>query len=363
MKIVVVKVGSSVIAPQGKLDSRLIRSLVKDILGVEEKGYRVVLVSSGAIACGLSLLGHKKRPQDIHTLMAISSCGQIALMDAFNSSFKKYKRRCAQVLLTWDDFDVRVRFMNIRKTISKLLAMDIIPVINENDVVSYEEIRWGDNDYLSALVADAVGAQQLIMLSDVEGLLDKDRLVEVVWQIDEAVESLIKKQTKTHTAGGMATKLEAATKANLSGIKAVIAHGRARAVVGRIIAGEKVGTVFMPSKDVEKSRKRWIHSKPIKGCVTIDDGAVEALLSRGKSLLAVGIIETTGSFKKGDAVTVVDARGAVLGCGLVNYSSDQLQAQTKKFEKAVIHRDNFVKVAKGWSYHPHRRFSAKGNKS
>ncbi len=355
MKKIVVKIGSSVIAPRGELDSELVSRLVKDILLVEKKGYKVILVSSGAIACGLNRLKLKKRPKDTHTLMAISSLGQIILMDVFNAKFKKYKRMCAQVLLTWDDFDIRERFMNVRKTIERLLAIGAIPIINENDVVSHEEISIGDNDCLSALVADLVGAQKLIILSDIEGLFDGNKLVREVSQINHRIKALVKKQDKAHTKGGMDTKLEAATKANLSGIKTIIADGRKKDVISGIVKGEDIGTLFLPSQKIEKSRKRWIDNKQIKGTITIDNGAKDALLNRGKSLLAVGITEVTSGFNKGDAVMVVDEQGIALGCGLVNYGSDDFKgAKTKRLEKEAIHRDNFVKVARGWSYHKNK---------
>jgi len=355
MKKIVVKIGSSVIAPKGKLDSGLISRLVKDILSVEREGWKVILVSSGAIACGLNQLKLKKKPKDMHTLMAISSLGQIILMDVFNVKFKKHKRTCAQVLLTWDDFDNRKRYMNIRKTIEELLILGAIPIINENDVVSHEEIGIGDNDRLSAFVADLIGAEQLIILSDIEGLFDGERLVKEVVQINDKIKALVKKQDKTHTKGGMDTKLEAATKANLSGIRTIIANGRKKDVISRIIKGDGIGTLFLPSQKIEKSRKRWIDSKQIKGTITIDDGAKEALLNKGKSLLAVGIIEFTSGFNKGDAVIVVDKEEEALGCGLVNYSSEDLKkVKSKRFGKEVIHRDDFVKVAQGWSYHKNK---------
>jgi len=355
MKKIVVKIGSSIIVSKGKLDSGLVSRLVKDILSVEREGYKVILVSSGAIACGLNQLKLKKRPQDMYILMAISSLGQIILMDVFSAKFKKHKRTCAQVLLTWDDFDNRKRYVNIRKTIGELLILGAIPIINENDVVSHEEIGIGDNDRLSAFVADLIGAEQLIILSDIEGLLDGERLVKEVVQINDKIKALVKKQDKTHTKGGMDTKLEAATKANLSGIRTIIANGRKKDVISRIIKGDGIGTLFLPSQKIEKSRKRWIDSKQIKGTITIDDGAKEALLNKGKSLLAVGITEFTSGFNKGDAVIVVDKEEVALGCGLVNYSSEDLKkSKPKRFGKEVIHRDNFVKAVQGWSYHKNK---------
>jgi len=355
-KKIVVKIGSSVITVKGKIDSDLISRLIKDILLIERAGYKVILVSSGAIACGLSQLKLKKRPKDMQTLMAVSSLGQVILMDAFAAKFKKYKRICAQILLTWDDFDNRKRYMNIRKTIEKLLAIGAIPIINENDVVSHEEIGIGDNDRLSAFVADLIGAQQLIILSDIEGLLDGERLIKEVIQVDDKIRALVKKQDKAYTKGGMDTKLQAVTKANLSGIRTIIANGRKKDVISRIVKGDSIGTLFLPSQKIEKSRKRWIDSKQIKGTVIIDDGAKDALLNKGKSLLGVGITKVTSGFNKGDAVVVIDSQGEAVGCGLVNYSSDDFKAaKSKRFEKEVIHRDNFVKTVDGWVYHKNKK--------
>ncbi len=343
MRRIVVKIGSSVIAPKGKLDKELVGQLVKDILSAEKKGYRVILVSSGAIACGLNALGQKRKPQDTHSLMAISSLGQIVLMDIFNNKFKKYKRSCAQILLTWDDFDQRKRFMNIRKTIDNLLDMKIIPVINENDVISYDEIRFGDNDRLSALVADLISAEQLILLSDVQGLLDRKGLVREVLKIDEQIFALAKKEDKTHTSGGMLTKLEAARIATASGIKTTIAYGRIKGVVAKVLSAKKLGTNFQPAAKKDKARKRWIaFSKKAKGKIYIDAGAKEAFLNKGKSLLGVGITKVEGSFESGDAVCVCDWNNLILGCGIINYDSQELRKQ-KKFEREVIHRDNFAK--------------------
>ena len=352
MKKVVVKIGSSVIAPGGKLDSGLISRLIKDILAVEKKGYKAILVSSGAIACGLNSLGHRRKPQDMSSLMAISSFGQIILMDVFNEKFKKYKRMCAQLLLTWDDFDDRKRFVNINHTIDKLLSMGIIPVINENDAVSHDEIRFGDNDRLSALVANLIGATELIMLSDVEGLLEGKVVVKEVSKIDSAVYGLAKKEDKTHTSGGMLTKLQAAGIAISSGIRTTIAYGRQTKIISRILADENIGTRFIPSQVKEKARKRWIaFSKKAKGKIFIDDGARDAILCGGKSLLAVGITKSEGKFKNGDAVYVVDIQGRLVGYGIVNYDSLNLKsAKSKKFDKEVIHHDNFVKVFhKDWA--------------
>lgn len=347
MKKVVVKIGSSVIAPKGKLDSALISRLVKDILKAEKLGVKVILVSSGAIASGLKVLGLKRKPTDIHSLMAIASLGQILLMDVFNAKFKSYKRRCAQILLSWDDFDSRSRFVNIRTTIDKLLAMKVVPIINENDAVSSDEICFGDNDSLSARVAVLVGAKELIILSDVEGLLDGSELIKEVPQITSQITSLARKEDKSHTSGGMLTKLQAAGMATASGIKATIAQGRAKEVISRIVKGKSLGTLFFPSGKKEKARKHWIASKKIRGKILIDEGAKAALLHKGKSLLNVGIVGIHGCFDKGDAVAIVDHKDELLGCGLAHYGSEELNNKRKeKLPKPVVHRDNFIEYIK-----------------
>ncbi|MFH1771828.1 MAG: glutamate 5-kinase [Candidatus Omnitrophota bacterium] len=344
MKKVVVKAGSSVIAPNGKLDSLLIGRIVKSIVKAHDLGYKIALVSSGAIACGLNKINLKKRPQDTHSLMALSSLGQIALMDMYEAKFKRHSRHCAQVLLTWDDFDSRRRFMNAKHTINKLFAMGITPIINENDAVSFDEIRFGDNDKLSALVGDLIGAERLIMLSNVSGLMDGGNLVRFVECVDAKMFSLVRKKKSMFTAGGMEAKLQAAKTAALSGIRTVIANGREKSVIERLLKGEKIGTEFKPLKDITKARKRWIaFSKKVKGAIYIDNGAKEAIANKGKSLLSVGIEKTEGDFKKGDSVEILDYQGASIGCGIVNYSCQELKdCRHKKLDREVIHRDDLV---------------------
>jgi len=346
MKKIIVKVGSSVIAPFGKLDSRLVASIVSDIVETEKSGYKIVLVSSGAIACGADKMGLKKRPQDAHSLMALASLGQIVLMDAYQTAFRKHDKLCAQILLTWDDFDNRKRFLNARATLEKLLNMNVIPVINENDAISSDEIKFGDNDRLSALVCDLVRAEKVIILSDVEGLLDeKGEIKTSVEKIDSNIYGLVKNKEGQFTSGGMTTKLKAAEIAAATGANLYIAHGGEKGIIASIAKGEQKGTCILPAVKIEKARKRWISlSKKIKGKIWIDDGAKEAILNKGKSLLCVGVIKTEHEFKKGDSVEVLDASGNILGCGLINYSSHELvDCRSKKFAKETIHRDNFVR--------------------
>ncbi|UCD14939.1 MAG: glutamate 5-kinase [Candidatus Omnitrophota bacterium] len=345
MKIVVVKLGSSVIAPQGFLSPSIIAQLVRDFLAAESKGYKVVIVSSGAIACGLNKLGYKRRPQDMHSLMALSSLGQIMLMDIYAQKFKKHKKLCAQILLTWDDFDNRKRFLNAKYTINKLLNMGVVPIINENDAVSCDEIRFGENDRLAALVADLISAQELVLLSNVEGLIEGDKVIRQVQQIDSKIFQLAKKGGNAFTAGGMVSKLEAAKIATSAGIKTAIANGKSKGVLLKLLEGEAAGTVFLPLGGAAPARKRWIaFGKKVRGKVYIDDGAKEAILNKGKSLLSVGIIKVEGEFKKKDAVEVLDKDGRVCGCGIINYSCEELaDLGGKKFTKEVVHRDNFVR--------------------
>lgn len=346
MRKIVVKVGSSVIAPSGKLDHKLIASIVSDIIETEKLGYKIILVSSGAIACGADKLGLKMRPQDAHSLMALASLGQIVLMDAYQTAFRKHDKLCAQILLTHDDFEDRKRFLNARATLDKLLNMNVVPVINENDAISNEEIKFGDNDKLASLVNLLVGAEKIIILSDVKGLLDEKGEVKTsVEKIDSKIYGLVKSKTGQFTSGGMITKLRAAEIASQTGTNLYIAYGGEAGVINSIAKGEQRGTCILPAAKIEKSRKRWIAlSKKIKGKIWIDDGAKEAILNKGKSLLCVGIIKTEHEFKKGDSVEVLDANGNILGCGLAHYSSHELvDCRGKKFAKEAIHRDNFVR--------------------
>jgi len=343
MRKIVVKIGSSVIAPSGKLDLKIMRNILTQIVELEKKNIKTAIVSSGAIVCGVNRLREKRR-KDIHSLQAYASIGQVILMEYYSQILKKYHKNCAQILLTWDDFNERKRFLNAQITINRLLDWGIIPIINENDSVSYEEIQLGDNDRLSALVSDLIRASLLIILSDVDGLFSPQGLVKMVEKIDNKVISWAKKEEKEFRKGGMLTKLEAAKIATSSGIKTVIANGRKKNVIKDIVEGKQEGTLFLPLSRIERAKKRWIaFSKKVKGKIFVDQGAKEALLKRGKSLLSCGITKIEGEFARKDAVYVIDETGSVLGVGLVEYSSEELKERGKKFEKEIIHRDNFVR--------------------
>ena len=334
MKKIVIKIGSSIVAPRGKVDEIFVNDFIKDIINLQEQGRKIILVSSGAIACGIDKLGLRRKPQDIASLMALASLGQIVLMDIYAKYLRKHKKKCAQILLTWDDFNDRRRYLNARNTIEKLLEFETLPIINENDTISSEEIRFGDNDRLSALLSDLIGAKALIILSDVDGLYSKEGLIKRVDTIDKKIMGMAGKGSEAYTSGGMITKLEAAKIAASSGIKTIIANGRFKSVVSRIIKGEDIGTVFMPHKFIERARKRWIaFSRKKRGRIFIDRGAKNALLSHNRSLLAVGITDVEGSFIKGDAVDVLDDKGKVIGCGLVGYSSDEIKEIKAKLKE------------------------------
>ncbi|HDN86132.1 MAG: glutamate 5-kinase [Candidatus Omnitrophota bacterium] len=349
-KRIVIKVGTSVLAPQGKIDSRLVSNIVKEIVDLDRKNVKSVLVSSGAIVSGMSLLGYKKKPSDIKLLQAYASLGQVVLMNVYAYRFKRHRKLCAQVLLTWDDFNDRVRYLNARHTIERLLNLGIVPIINENDAVSTEEIKFGDNDTLSALVSDLIRAELLLILSDVEGLFCGKEVVKTVENIDDQIMKLVKKRISPLTAGGMGSKLKAAKIATQAGIRVIIANGRTPKVISKAVKGESIGTLFLPKREIERAKRRWIaFGKKIKGKLYVDEGAKEAILYRGKSLLSCGIVKVEGEFSKKDAVEVLDSQGKVLGCGLVEYNSTELmQAKGKRLDREVIHRDNFVKRGVNW---------------
>lgn len=344
-KKIVVKVGSSVIAPGGKINSTRVKNIIDAIVDLDKRGVKTVLVSSGAIACGLALLEYKKRPQEIHSLMALASLGQVLLMGVYNQKLKKHKKLCGQVLLTWDDFNERKRYLNARCTIEKLWKLGVIPIINENDAISSDEIKFGDNDKLSALVGDLIGANLLCILSNVQGVFSHGTLINVVEHIDSSIIQCARREKSEFTTGGMVTKIEAAKIATQAGITTVIANGKIKGIITKIVEGKHLGTVFLPHKALTRAKKRWIaFGKKVRGRIYVDKGAKEALMERGKSLLACGIIKVEGQFLKHDAVEVVDAGGYQVGRGLIEYASaDLIGARTKYFEREVIHRNNFVK--------------------
>jgi len=350
VKRVVVKVGSSVIASYTlKARTAQLRSLVGQISALTQKGMEVVLVSSGAIVLGMGELGLRSRPTDLASLQALAAIGQAVLMKTYSDLFKKAKAKCGQVLLTWDDFDSRVRYLNARHTLEAILAHGVIPVINENDTISTEEIKFGDNDKLSSLVAGLVRADLLILLSDVEGLYDKvdgeKKVFTEIKEITADIEGVASGKVKKNISrGGMSAKLDAIKIATHANIPCVIANGETKDVLSRVIGGEQLGTFFFGKEDKTLARQHWIAfiAKP-KGVIMVDDGAAAALLKGAKSLLLPGVVKAEGHFKAEDVVIVCDKAGKEIARGITHYSlAELLNAGEKKGRHEVIHRDDLV---------------------
>lgn len=344
-KRVVIKVGSSLLCAQGEARcSAFFGDFARQVATLVKGGSEAVLVSSGAIALGMQRLGLASRPKDLPMLQAAAACGQSVLMGNYSDAFRGYGLNCAQVLLTWDDFSDRRRYLNAKNTLRTLLKYKIVPVVNENDTVSTDEIKFGDNDRLSALVASMVSAELLVILSDVEGLLDREkRLVRVVDKITPQIKALACPTDKNACVGGMVTKIEAAKIAVDSGIPCVIAHGNRAGDLERILEEPRsFGTLFVPRRAL-KERERWIAfgTKP-KGRITVDEGASVALRDN-KSLLSVGVASVQGNFEAGDVVSIVDKEGLEVARGKVGLSSKQLEkVKGARHDREVVHRDNIV---------------------
>jgi glutamate 5-kinase len=358
---VVVKIGSNVLTAQDGLDLRVIGRLCDEMATLKEEGRQLVLVSSGAIAAGLKKMGLPSRPQALPEQQACAAVGQSSLMLAYEDAFGRSGVRVGQILLTRDDLAVRRRYLNARNTLLALLGWGVVPVINENDTVAVEEIRFGDNDLLSAMICDLASADLLVILSTIDGLYDRDpqdeqaRLITLVEAIDRKVERCVSPLKSEFGLGGMESKLQAAKRVALGGRPTVIANGRSAGVLGRLFAGEPVGTLILPAAEKLSSRKRWIaFACAPRGELVLDDGACRVLTSQGKSLLPSGIVEVRGRFGPGAPVRCVDARGQEIGVGLVNYGSADLAkiAGLKSTEieatlgyryyDEAIHRDNLV---------------------
>ena len=361
---VVIKVGSAVLtlSDQG-LDQKRISNLASDISFIMDLGHEVIIVSSGAIAAGLAKLGLKKtKGMPLSLKQAAAAIGQSGLMQAYEKTFAAYGRKIAQVLLTREDLSNRTRFLNARNTIQTLLNYGVIPVINENDTVSVDEIKFGDNDNLSGMVTHLADAELLVILSDVDGLYTADPRVDSSAKLIPLVEKITAEMERaagdTLTAvglGGMQSKLTTAKKVGAYGTYMVIVNGKKNGVLRALFDGADVGTFFLPKTKKQDSRKHWIaYTVKCSGQITIDDGGKDALVNRGKSLLPGGVIKVEGSFKRGDCVNCVDANGDIFARGLVKYSSTELDLikgiKTAQIESVlgykdydeVIHRDDLV---------------------
>ena len=360
---IVVKVGSSILASVEKgLHYEVFSHLTKEISELKRQGYEIVLVSSGAIAAGMEKLGYKTRPQSITQKQATAAVGQSRLIHIYENYFSRYQQMVAQVLLTHDDLSHRRRFLNARNTLLALLELGIIPIINENDTVVVDEIKVGDNDNLSALITNLIGADLLIILTDIEGICERDprshpdaKCISLIEDIDADMEGVMGETKSQMSVGGMASKIQAARKASRFGIPTVVACGTKKEVLRQVLKGKEIGTLILPKMKTLSSRKHWIafNLKP-KGDVIVDEGAKKAIVQKGKSLLPSGVLEVRGSFGRGDSVSCVGPRGKEFARGLVNYSVQELDKikghRTGEIEKVlgykysdeIIHRDDLV---------------------
>jgi len=361
---IVIKIGTRVLTNQdGLLDKNRIMELSKQVVKLRLKGFSVVIVSSGSIGAGISALGLQKRPSILPELQAAAAIGQGKLIEVYNECFKKHGYHAAQLLLTRQDFEDRQRYLNACNTLHSLLNFKTIPIINENDTISVEEITFGDNDILSALVTNLLRADLLVLLSSVDGLYTSPptsgkscRVLSVVESISDDIKKLAFKQKTKEGVGGMQSKLEAANIATGSGEAVIIANGMQSDVLSKIMNYDDVGTLFVPYNKKITSRKRWIGFtvKP-KGKIYIDEGALSALQKKGKSLLPSGVVKVEGKFIKGDVVSVVGVgEKKEVARGLMNYSADEVRKvkglRTSLIKKTlgykpydeIIHRDNIV---------------------
>lgn len=361
----VVKIGSALITADGRgLDREGLAAWVDQIADLIAAGHEVVLVSSGAVAEGMSRMGLVDRPVALHDLQAAAAVGQMGLVQAWESCFQRRGLHTAQVLLTHDDLSDRQRYLNARGTLRALVGMDVVPVVNENDAVANEELRFGDNDSLAALVANLIEADLVVLLTDQEGLFEADprqnpdaKLIDVAQARDSKLDAMAGESRGALGRGGMSTKLRAARLAGRSGAATVIASGRADDVLIALSKGQAVGTLLLPGQAPEAARKRWLAGHlQMRGCLQLDAGAVRVLRESGRSLLAVGVVGVEGVFRRGELVACVDPDGREVARGLVNYSSEESQrikgrasheiAEILGYvdEDELIHRDNLVLV-------------------
>ncbi len=358
----VIKIGSSLLTDHGvALNHQAINAWCSQISGLVELGIRPVLVSSGAVAAGVSTLGWQSRPTDIHQLQAAAAVGQVGLLAAYSQAMQS-RMPIAQVLLDHDDFSRRDRYLNARSTLLTLLQSGVLPIVNENDTVATDEIRFGDNDSLAALVANLVDAERLVILTDQVGLFDADprnnpmaKLIDEAQATDERLLAMAGGAGSAVGTGGMATKVIAAQIAAKSATDTHILDGRVEQALLAIARGQSIGTRLIAEGDAVSARKRWLTGQlRTKGRVTVDAGAANALLSSEASLLSVGVISVKGDFLSGDLVQIVDSEGVELGRGLSNYSraeADQLAGiDTRRLKERLgydvademVHRDNLV---------------------
>ncbi|MFH2065692.1 MAG: glutamate 5-kinase [Pseudomonadota bacterium] len=361
-KRIVIKVGSNVLTAEHGLNTDAIGIISQQISLLFERGIEIVMVSSGAMAAGCKKIGLAKRPADIPSRQAVAAVGQAGLILEYEKAFSKYNKKVAQILLTQSDLNHRERYLNARNTLNTLLSWSILPIINENDTVVTEEIKFGDNDNLSAMIALLMDANILINLTDIDGLYTKDprtnpdaELIKTISNIDHKIKKMAGGIPGALGTGGMLSKIHAAEKVTAAGIPMVIANGKKPNTLNDLFSGKQSGTYFVANENKLSKRKCWIaFSRKPKGKIQVDDGAAQALLHNGKSLLPIGIIAVEGSFMIGDCVELFSADGRKLAIGLVNYSavdilkimghrSNQIEfvLGSKPYDE-VIHRDNLA---------------------
>jgi len=361
----VIKIGSALLTNDGAgLNMVGIATWVEQISNLRKSGVEVVLVSSGAVAEGMCRLGLTKRPESLHELQAAAAVGQMGLIQSYESEFQKYDLHTAQILLTHDDLSNRQRYLNARNTIRSLLELGVVPIINENDTVVTDEIRFGDNDTLAALAANLIEADYLLILTDQNGLFDRNprehsdaKLISEASADDNSLAAMAEGGAGTFGRGGMATKVSAAKLAARSGTSTLIAAGNEKNIIEKMFAGEELGTLLYAEESPVTARKQWLAGHlQIKGKLILDDGAVTKLCKSGSSLLAVGVSEVQGDFSRGEIVSCITLAGKEIARGLVNYNSSEIikikGKASNEIESALgyiddaelIHRDNLVLV-------------------
>jgi glutamate 5-kinase len=364
VKRIVVKIGSSSLtSPIGGLDMENLQKFTGEVSRIKDNDLEVIIVTSGAIAAGLKYLNLNERPKKYSMLQAVAAVGQHDLMRVYSSFFFKNNKKVGQILVTREDTSRREQYLNIKNTIISLLELDVIPIINENDSVALDEIKFGDNDTLAALVAGLIESDLLVILSDIDGLFDKNpqvnsdaRLIHTVDNITEEIEKVAGGIGSSYGSGGMLTKIRSAKICSFAGIPMAIANSREPRIIQRILSGENLGTFFIPEETKRiTGMKRWIAFGMVtKGSIKIDMGAEEAIVKKGKSLLPVGVISVEGCFKKGDNIMVMSADTRIIAKGISNLASENISMVKGKHENEildifgpelcceVIHRDNLV---------------------
>ena len=366
IRTLVIKIGTQLLSGRKAFEGKVMEAVVKEIGNLKRQHHlNVLIVSSGAVGCGMNTLGLKERPTDLPGKQAVAAVGQATLMHYYQTLLDTYGQglKSAQVLLSWADLDNRRSYLNVRNTFNTLFSMkNVVTIVNENDSTAVEELRFGDNDTLAARIAAKINAGLLIILSDIDGLYDKNpaqhkdaRLIPVVENITDEIWAGAEGAGSVVSTGGMRTKLEAARIACAAGVPVAIANGHYDGIVHNVIEGAAPCTVFLPVREALSHRKRWIaFGRAVQGRLSVDDGARKALLSQGKSLLAAGVTGVQGVFDVGAAVAIVDTAGKDIARGLVNYSSRDIERIKgrksveiatllghKDFDE-VVHRDNLA---------------------